>query len=718
MLSGSRMLKQRAWKTVYRTGTDNLLKDFYLPALERSSSYKRAVGYFTSELLIQAAEGVAALVSAGGKMQLVIGNPVSEEEYDAIKQGASAAAYFEGLYEQLKTTLESESETLSKKRLQVLAWMVATGSMEIKFAFRKHGMYHEKVGILTDSEGDRLIFQGSANETVRAMSIFANSESISVYKSWEEAAYEGYGKFYEDGFDELWSGRAMNTAILDLPSIQYEKIAELAPKNGVPSQDFEHKVVEQIALNELFYADKYVSHPHIPAFIGNNAFSLRDHQKRALNSWKAASYKGIMKLATGAGKTITAIYGLVKILEARGRLVAVIAVPYQELALQWVSNLRDFGITSHQCFQARTQWHDRLERDLQAYGLGATNFVCAVVVNQTLSSEGFQSLIKGIGAEELFFIGDECHRHGNKRSLQCLPDARLRMGLSATPFNDEDEELESKIESSARDLITGYYGPVVAEYTLGDAIRDGVLCSYEYYIHPVWLTTEEQESFEELSAKIAKLLSSGASFSGKGDASSALKIAVGQRSRLLAQADDKVPTLKSLITKLGPEDRKHALFYCAEGFTENLKDDTRNIDLVTALLRDTGWRVSRFTSQESKLERRRILDAFSAGSIDSLVSMKVLDEGIDIPACKSAYILASTRNPRQYVQRRGRILRKAEGKRFATIHDFMVLPAPDSSSTSASKRLIKAELERAHEFITLARNSKDCLTVLESLDLE
>ena len=175
------MLKQRAWKTVYRTGTDNLLKDFYLPALERSSSYKRAVGYFTSELLIQAAEGVAALVSAGGKMQLVIGNPVSEEEYDAIKQGASAAAYFEGLYEQLKTTLESESETLSKKRLQVLAWMVATGSMEIKFAFRKHGMYHEKVGILTDSEGDRLIFQGSANETVRAMSIFANSESISVY---------------------------------------------------------------------------------------------------------------------------------------------------------------------------------------------------------------------------------------------------------------------------------------------------------------------------------------------------------------------------------------------------------------------------------------------------------------------------------------------------------------------------------------------------------
>ena len=166
-----------------------------------------------------------------------------------------------------------------------------------------------------------------------------------------------------------------------------------------------------------------------------------------------------------------------------------------------------------------------------------------------------------------------------------------------------------------------------------------------------------------------------------------------------------------------PEEKGHVLFYCAEGSSDTGGEYTKNIDKVSALLNDNKWRTSQFTSLENSNERKLILKSFLLGGIDALVSMKVLDEGIDIPACKTAFILASTKNPRQYVQRRGRILRRFEGKDFAVIYDFVILPAAGFEETPASKNLVKSELERINDFMLLAKNKHEAHLELEKLGI-
>ena len=697
-------------KSVYRTGRDDLYNDFYKKSLAVSVTYDRAVGYFSSEILSMSLKGLSKLILSNGCMRLIIGHPLSNEEFEAVKHGLLLKEITSNLSTKLEDILCSSDNKYP--RLELLSWLIACGKLEIKFALRRAGMYHEKIGVFRDNQNNVVVFQGSANETPHGMVASLNAESISVYKSWEEEIFSSYGQEFVDGFNRLWLNEETETVTLNVPSETYEVISKNCKASSIDFSvinEFEEAIeARENGMNK--------SMPFIPANIGNNTFNIYDHQREALASWRSNSFKGILKLATGSGKTITSIYGAVKIFEAKKKkkqqLFLIIAVPYVELAIQWIENLRLFGINSHECFDSKNSWAESFENQVNYFNVGVSDFCAAVVVNRTLTSPLFQSLLNSIDSGSLMIIGDECHNHGSKNVNSALPNAYYRMGLSATPFRSDDDEIDSPFPNDAKERLLSYYGDIVATYGLDDAIHDGVLTPYKYHIIPVYLSAEEQEGYEELSSKITKImLKQRGSGLNQQDRENLTRYC-GQRSRLLGSAQNKLKKLSELTAHISEEEKSHTLFYAGEGkpYGEVVEEDIKVIDQVSKVLNSNGWKTSQFTGDVSRNKRKFLMSAFKDKTIDALVAMKVLDEGIDVPACKTAYILASTKNPRQYVQRRGRILRKAENKDISTIFDFVVLPTNESP---ASKKLKLSEAERINDFALLAVNKLEIEQLIE-----
>lgn len=712
-----KLLTDLELKSVYRLGNQDLLNEFYKPILRLAAQYDRAVGFFSAETLTANLKGIIELVKNQGKMRLVIGHPLTDSEFEAVKQGDSLKEVVDYLDNKLVEILE-KLNTENNICLEVLALLIASGKLEVKYALRKQGMYHEKIGIIHDSGKNKIVFTGSANETIYALSNGFNAESISVYKSWDFNNYKDYGEPFEQGFEELWNGKQAHTITVDVPSAFYEKISEKSKKD-LSVYDLESKENE---IYNIFNKEVFYGQPRIPSEINGKVFSIFNHQILAIKDWIANKYVGILQLSTGSGKTITSIYAATKLYEARSSnnvgTLLIVSVPYQELAKQWVESLKIFNINPVRCWESKKQWDNELSNEILSLNMGSKDFVAIVVVNRTMESDLFQEHISKVDSSMVIFIGDECHNHGSKRTNKALPDAYYRMGLSATPYRSDDDEIETPFPNDAKDRINSYYNKIVSVYSLGDAINDGVLCEYKYYIVPVYLTEEEQEKYEELTSEIGKVISQGGSTGLSAGLKNQFTILCGKRSRLLGSARNKIEMLEEINKKIKNEDRKYSLFYCGEGAINNTgeqqEDDLKVIESVSMKLSSLGWQTSRFTSNETPKVRNEIMNNFVSGHIDALVSMKVLDEGVDVPVCNKAFILASTRNPRQYVQRRGRVLRKYANKNHADIYDFVTLPLNNSA---ASKKLIEAELERVDDFINLACNRYESEEFIQQLKL-
>lgn len=703
------MLRDRKWKAVYRTESDNLLTDFYVPALCNAVRYDRAVGYFSAAMLSYAAQGLSAFIKNEGRMRLIFGGEISAEDEAAIREGYDLRQLGQRMGAIMLPVIDEIGEALARRRLQALSWMVANGTLDIKIALKPRGMYHEKIGIFEDGNGERLVFQGSANESVHALLPDFNFESINVFPSWRPELEE-HSLPYVEGFATLWNNRSRGTYVVEFPEAARQKLIEVARRAGPPKTDSEVALWKDLLEARLGPAQEAGRGPHRPATFNGGSFQLREHQRNALNAWKAQDLQGILAMATGSGKTVTALAGITAIFEQTKRMFLVVAVPYQALADQWIDELAKFGVAAIPCFASRARWLDELSRMVTLYNSGSLGFAACVVVNRTLASDDFQRVLGTIDGNRLAFIGDECHHHGAEAINGCLPaDARIRLGLSATPkhyFN---------AEHTAR--ICGFYGDVVFDYGLADALADEILVPYEYHVHLVELTIEEAEEYAELSARIGRIAAGCSGDELEETSDSALQMLLFRRARLLGNASNKLNVLGQLLTGVRPQ--PYSLFYCGDGATE-LDDDAyeeenkRQIDQVSRLLYERGWRVSAFTARESRSVRRQILDGFRIADLDALVAIRCLDEGIDIPDCRTAYLLASSRNPKQFIQRRGRILRRAIGKDYATVHDFLpLLPVGSVRASDLEKRLLVAELGRVAEFAKLANNFTEVAKELE-----
>lgn len=713
-------LKDINFKSVYRTEEDNILEDFYIPALRESVRYDRAVGFFSAGMLSYAAQGLSAFVGNDGYIRLIIGGELQKEDHLAIKSGYDMRGNLtdkigESFAEDFERVIENTSDTLFFRRLEILSYLVANGRVDIKIALRRNGMYHEKIGVFTDAQDNKIIFQGSANETPSALLPDFNFESINVFESWR-TELKNHFEPYLNGFEKLWENRSPNTFVIDFPDAAKRKLISIA--KSVPkliTSKLESELFKEEDENIELQSD--VIRPEVPQYLDGHEFTLKDHQRRALESWKAHDLRGVMKLATGAGKTITAIFGAVKIFESTNRLFVVIAVPYQSLADQWVEVLRKFNIFPVKCYESAAQWTDELKQKISLYNDKFLPFVCAVVVNRTMQSDNFQNLIRLVPEQYFLWIGDECHHHSAEKMLECLPpQADWRLGLSATPENYWND--------AATDRLFDYYGSIVAEYRLKEALAEEILTPYKYYPILVDLTDAEAYEYEGISKKIAQIAAYNQSAQAADpETHESLKNLLIKRARILGKAENKLIALEQTLS--GQRPKPLVLFYCGDGSVEDEEsgEAIRQIEAVSSTLDRLGWRCSHFTAGESRAERQDILDSFRLGMIDAMVAMKCLDEGIDVPACRTAYILASSRNPKQFIQRRGRILRRSPGKEYAEIYDFIVkIPNALLENNEIEKKLLKAELNRAAEFASLAMNSLDTIRalrpILQSYNLE
>ena len=707
------MLRDLQIKGVYKSDLDNILEDFYFPTLSIANRYDRAVGYFSASTISYAAQALSVFVKNDGRIRLILGAFCERGDLEAIAEGHRQREIAEKIGAELLAMITNVSDELFQNRLETLSWLVAHGRLDVKIALRERGMYHDKVGIIGDPNGDFLVFSGSANESTQALLPTFNYESINVFPTWKPEL-EIYTKPHIESFDRLWRNQSPSTAVVDIPTAVREHLISVSRTlNYTPDPEIEASIAAKVREKIRGSLSTTSSKPIEPKTINGQPFMLQPHQIEALEAWKAkGDFQGVFDLATGAGKTITAIHAIVRVSAKIDSLACVIAVPYQNLADQWVDILSTFNVYPIRCYVSRAQWLEKLQEAVHELLMKSRKFAAIVVVNRTLKTPEFQECLKKIRGERLLWIGDECHHHASEAYEGFLPEhARFRIGLSATPEHYLDEERNARLRK--------FYGDTVFRYTLRQAIEDKVLTPYNYYPRLVTLTDAEAEEFILLSEQIGRLLARQKEAGGSFGENAQLTALLMRRARLIGAAANKLPALARILEGVKPT--SHTLFYCGDGTVETDDVDDadeastgqRQVEAVSSMLHRLRWDVSRFTSRESRGERERILEDFRLGIIDAMVAIRCLDEGIDVPACGTAYILASLRDPRQFVQRRGRILRRSPGKEMATIHDFIViLPEGQESASDYAKQLIKSELARVAEFSSLSQNRAEAYDVL------
>lgn len=685
-------------KSEYRSLIDNVVDDFYVPVLKESVLYQRAVGFFSSSALIAISKGVEGLISNGGKIQIIASPRLSQEDIDEIRKGYEVRKVLERA---LLRGIETHNSVEDTSRLSYIASLIANGVLDIKIAFlstnNEIAMYHEKMGIMNDIEGNAVAFSGSMNESENAFS--ANYESFDVFCSWTNEKERVFQK--QMAFQAIWNDYEPGVETIDFPEAVKDRIYAF---NNSLRRNSGLKTPEENSL------------PEDAMFLPPD-FKIRPYQESAIQNWKENGYCGIYDMATGTGKTLTALASIEQLFsDNHKRLGVVIVCPYQHLVEQWVEDIVRFGIKPIVGYSSSSQksWKKNLAQAVRSFNLRVSDFFCFITTNASFVTKTVQDQI-GILSEDVVFVVDEAHNMGATNYRRYLPDnIKYRLGLSATIDRHNDE--------SGTTALTEYFGKKCIAYSLKDAIDSQMLTRYYYYPVLTYLDQDELSDYLSITGQLAKAIHKK---NGKVVLTERAKQLLIKRSRIVAGAKGKLPELQRQIA---PHiDDKHILVYCG-ATTVRDEDDAdfskRQIDLVADLLGNTlNMRVGRFTSQESAQERAQIREAFAEGNaLQVLVAIKCLDEGVNIPSIKTAFILASSTNPKEYIQRRGRVLRKFPGKEFAVIYDFITLPFPvntiatqNSTIIDSTKGLIKRELIRMMDFADIAENPSSTFDLVYDL---
>lgn len=692
-------------KPEYRSRLDNVIRDFYNPVLKQAVTYKRAVGFFSSSALLSLTAGICGLIENGGSIQIIASPRLSPEDIDAINDGIRRRD--EVIKEALLRELRDPKGKFEEARLNLLSNLIVVGRLEIKIAFLEDdntvGMFHEKLGLMVDNEENIIAFSGSMNESANAFT--SNYEAIDVFTSWTKDAERVYLK--QSAFNAMWGDYEPSIKVMDFPDVNEEILRRYRVDDRINT-----RLDDEASVDDITPMDESISQvgPRIPAHV-----HMREYQKGAIEEWTKRNYVGIFDMATGTGKTYTALAAAARLFKDKNQNLAVIIIcPYQHLVEQWKEDILAFGMKPIVCYSASSQKNcrERLKTAVTSFNLGVQNHFCMVSTNATFSIDYVQDLLEKLNGNILLVI-DEAHNFGAEHlSKTLLPHIPYRLALSATIDRHGDPEGTQKLYD--------YFGEKCIEYTLKNAIDNDMLTPYYYHPVSVSLNEEELGNYLDLTVKIRKNVHTDKD--GKVKLSEYAKMLLIKRARIVAGAAEKIGILRQLMEDF--KDDNQILVYCGATTMRDVDyqegkpsiDEARQIDIVTEMLgNDLGMRVTKFTSEENADERERIKVDFAKGThLQALVAIRCLDEGVNIPSIRTAFILASSTNPKEYVQRRGRVLRKFPGKRHAVIFDFITLPIPlnqvsdyDSDVIDSVKSLAKREIIRMKDFAAIAENPFD-----------
>lgn len=678
---------------VYDSSQRDIIQELIVPLLRNSREYWRGVGFFSSGWLKLTASGIEHLAKNGGKARFVTSPMLSENDIAAF-QLASNAMQDQILYNTLKRNLCDIATGLERDTLNVLAWMLVDNIIEFKFAIPKRGIkgdYHDKVGVFVDESTNFVAFHGSFNDTYKGS---LNGEAFSVFKSWAD----GQNIFAQEHFmrlKDLWENGNSQFDVFQFADALKHDFINMRNSDRPYSTEKLHDVI-QIA------SDNFINKPH-------NPFLLKPYQIEAIAQWQKNDYHGIFEMATGTGKTITSLAAAVTLYQKNNKLFLVIIVPFLHLVEQWSQNCAEFNISALCCSGNNIEWRKKIKSLIMSFNLGSIDIACLIVVQDTASGEEFRRYIKKIPHKHFMLIADETHYLGAKHLRNALfQEAAFRLGLSATPDRWMDE--------LGTDILKTYYKGVVYRFSLENAIDQEFLTPYEYYPIFVYLTEDELLEYMRLTKEIGVLTRQKKNMHGNiSDIQEKLERKLLERARLVGKAENKLSAYKQLLKDLKTQSLNgrlsHLLTFCAPG-------THKQILLVTS---EQDVKCHEFVHDVSYKDRQSVLKAFASGHIEAVISIKCMDEGVDVPSTQTAILLASTTNPKEFIQRRGRVLRKFEGKSFAVIYDFIVMP-PDGTDNATANSIIRRELPRFAEFSEAAKNKyfsrSNILPLLEKYDLQ
>lgn len=685
----------------YDSDYNDIVNDFYIPALSNSIEYKRLAGFFSSSSIAIAARGIYGLLRNGGSIKLIICPRLSKNDLNIIKEAKSIPEYF--IADILCKELDEFKDECEKNHVQVLGWMVANNRMEIKVAIvydsdgnimdfqqcEKEGIFHQKVGILKDNYGNEISFSGSINESAKGW--LGNIEEFKVFRKWIEVEKEYFDSDIEK-FDRFWNDKARRVKIFDVPNSLKERLIKIAPSDP-------HK-------NDLnqWYKKK-------------NKITLFEYQNFALEKWISNNYYGIFEMATGTGKTFTALGCLNEVVNKKNVSMVVIACPYQHLIQQWNKEIIKFGIEVDQIIIADSsnpKWKNILSDALIDLDLGYNSKIIVLTTHTSLSSHDFIRIIqKEKGNQKIFLITDEVHGIGAEKTQRGLiEEYDFRLGLSATPTRWFDD--------SGTEKLLHYFKGIVYEFPLKDAINKINEATGKTYLTPfryipkfVSLDGSELEEYIKISTIIGYKYNS---IKGKEEKDLVLENLIFKRANIIKSASNKFVMLEEILSEIG-DVPKWTIVYCSP----------KQIDKVTLSLSGKGLAVHRFTMDEDTKpnsrygglsEREYILEQFAKGKYQFLIAMKCLDEGVDVPPARKAILMSSSGNPREYIQRIGRIIRRYEGKNEAILYDIIVIPSFKELPPQIRKieqRIFKKEMIRYIEISKLALNSAEALNLLSKI---
>lgn len=734
----------------YKSGTEWEPAGFFSDGLLEASRFDLMLGFFSSTAINVLADGFAAFIANGGRMRMIINDILSMEDWNAFHvaedDSASIPCFDLSDIQRLKTILSKRG----KHFFECLSWMIRNNRIEIQIVVPHSGIgiAHTKCGLFSDGTNN-VAFEGSCNFTRAAL--LQNNESLSVFCSWDGELDNYRVKDIVDDFEKTFSGND--------PSVKYLKVDEVSSRI---TETFEQKQLSQLISDEKKIIDDELSEtvekalqraknrvllalqsqspiinestidvdtPHFPYPEGP-----RDYQKEAFEKWKNNNQRGLFAMATGTGKTLTALNCLIEIYKRKEYYKALILVPTLVLVEQWEKDCRKCGMNRIvRVCSSNTQWKSEVSQlqNIERY----VNPMVSYIIIATYASYGRPAVFSELNAFDkgkLLFIADEAHNMGGGRIVNLLQGIHYgrRIGLSATPSRQYDDLGNKRLYEffGATKEFTFYFPMEIA-------IKKGFLCRYKYYPHVVSLTDDEMEEYVKISLQLVKMFNFESG--GFDKMSEPLKLLLLKRKRIIHKAHNKEEMLRKIVQHCFEErgNLKYTLIYVPEGeysgdfFDDNESlpeevDSNRIIDKYTTIVRDVSptTTVRKFVSGTT--ERDAMLKDFAEGRLDVLTSMKCLDEGVDVPRSELAIFCASTGNPRQFIQRRGRILRTHPDKYMAEIHDLVVVPTIDASEANYAmeRSMIKSEMMRVRDFARLSENAdatiKELSEILDYYNIE
>ncbi len=644
-------------------GQENIAKAFLTPILKCTKNYKRSVGFFSSSVLQPIVDGIVALARNHGKIQLIASPNLTEEDVQAITTGYEAREKV--INASFTRDFMKEIEVFDDAKLQLLATLIARGILDIKIAVTDTlGIYHDKLGILEDFDGNIVVFYGSANSTLSGYQ--NNYEKIRVVKNWIPEEQANIADEQEE-FESLWNGTNQFVKVYDYK--------ESAKANIL-------KMIETRAT----------------AVSAKSPIELRDYQKQAIEAWVENDYHGFYVMATGTGKTWTAIYSAKELLKTHSAMV-VICAPYKHLVKQWAEDVEKAFEDAKIILVSseNPKWEQQMSQEIirKKYDPNAQTIIISTIASFKMP-RFINTLAKS--TEDKLLIVDEAHRFTD-RSEDMHTQFKYMLGLSATPFSGTSAQ-------RGKELME-FFGGQVFSLPIEEALERKFLVPY--YYHPIYVhaSEEDENKFQYHTHKILSCFKNSVCINPD-----QLVKSLRNRLRVISMADEKQQKIDYIISQI--EENDHFVVYCGDGrlFDNNTGEELRHIQSVKRILSAHGYKSSQFTAQENMDERMQLVDAFNKGEISALAAIRCLDEGINIPSIKSALILSSNDDYREFVQRRGRILRtysvNGKDKEFAHIYDVIVLPSYDLPAWA------KIEFRRFHEYAKLSLNREKLLPELDN----